>query len=373
MGRYTDSTLNTAYVSGGVAGDVIYLKMSEADSIHFRIGHQALLRVSTEPAVDVNAKVISREANGANSAMGVSLLEADDNGTKDISNVDEVLVMGSINPEGGRMPAAVSYDPVKYYNLTGIYINSLNATRTALQTKYRTNPQKLPELKRETFEYHQMEMEKAFMFSIRTENISSVNGMPERTTCGLVPAIKAYAPTNVSDFRLAGGGDTWLEGGEEWLDEMIKLIFRYRDGKSIKSKIAFCGDGALEGINRLVKKGGAQYTITKGEIGYGIEVITWTTVFGTLHLIPHPLFIFNTVDQYSMVICEPARLTFKYIQDTIYVDDQARKSSTFFSKNGGEAWIDGIKECYLTEAGLEYNDPITSGYLTSVGLDSSMP
>lgn len=375
-GRYTDTGLDTAYVSGGVAADIIYLKMAVAEAGHFRVGHQVLIRYTGDPMVDCNAKVTSVVKNGANSFIGCKLLEIDDNSSSyDISDADEVLIIGSINPEGGTMPAAIGYDPTKYENYTQIFINTLNATRTALQTKYRTNPQKYPELKRETLEYHSVEMEKAFLFGIASENISSANNMPERTTCGLVPAIKAHASTNVSDYSTSADytGDSWLKSGEAWLDAMVEKVFRYRDGKSTKTKLGLCGNGALLGIQTLIKNGNAQYTLTKRETVYGIEVVTWATVFGDIHLITHPLFIFTTTSSNSIVVCEPQRLRFRYVQDTIFVDDQARKNATFFSKNAGEAWIDGIKEGFLTEAGLEYSDPITSGYWTGVGIDNSVP
>ena len=55
-------------------------KSADAVASEFRIGHQALLRVSTNLDVDVNTKVVNVIRAGANSCLACKLLEADDNG-----------------------------------------------------------------------------------------------------------------------------------------------------------------------------------------------------------------------------------------------------------------------------------------------------
>ena len=111
-GIYTNSTLVTAYVSGGVKGDTLYVKMAEADLADFRIGHQVLLRSTTDITVDKNAKVTGRTAAGASSYLTVVLLEADNASGADLSDANRVLVVGNINSEGAGMPTSISYDPV---------------------------------------------------------------------------------------------------------------------------------------------------------------------------------------------------------------------------------------------------------------------
>ena len=78
-GVYTDAALSSAYVSGGVAGSVLYIKMVAADIIHFREGHTVLLRDASDFTTDVVAKVTTVASNGVNSYIAVKLLEADDN------------------------------------------------------------------------------------------------------------------------------------------------------------------------------------------------------------------------------------------------------------------------------------------------------
>ena len=269
---YTDAALSSAYVSGGVAGATLYVKMTEANADQFRAGHQVLLRDASDYTVDVNAKVTAVLKNGASSYIAAKLLEADDNSTThDLSNADTVLIIGSINPEGGAMPDAVSYDPFKWNNYTQIFRTALEITRTARLTKLRTGDA-YKELKREALEMHSIEMEKAFLWGIATEG-TGANGKPERTTMGLVPAINgAGTPSGeqsgtVDNFALNTDytGQSWLAGGEDWLDEQLEIMFRYGQ----REKLAFCGSGALLGINRLIKNIG-QFQFTPATKDYGM-------------------------------------------------------------------------------------------------------
>jgi hypothetical protein len=365
-GVYTDSALLTAYVSGGVVGSVIYLKMAAADITHFRVGHQVLMRDASDATNDHIGKVISRASNGAASNVGVKLLEIDDNGTStDISDCDKVMVVGSINAEGAAMPTGVSYDPDKLYNYTQIFRTPLSITRTAMKTKLRTGDA-YKEMKREALELHGIEMEKAFLFGVAYEGTGD-NGKPERTTEGIINVIRNNVPANVSDFQLDATyhGKAWLDdgGGEAFMDEFLELIFRY--GRS--EKLAICGSGALMGINAIAKAN-SHFTMTSATKAYGINVTELITPVGTIHLKTHPLFNIESTLRNSMLILEPENLRYRFIDDTtFYAEGEAKNAAP--GTNGGR--IDGKQEEFLTEAGLEMHHPYTAGYLTGIGLAHS--
>jgi hypothetical protein len=364
-GVYTDTGLSVAYVSGGIAGLILYVKMSAADNTFFRVGHQVLLRQAADLTVDVNVKVVSVVSNGSSSYIGVKLLENDANSTThDLSDADVALIIGNVNPEGGHIPDALSYDPVKWYNYTQIFRTPLEITRTAMQTHLRTGPQ-YKESKREALELHSIEMEKAFLFGVPSESTGS-NGKPERTTMGLIPAIKGgyngATGGTVANFTTdtSYAGQTWLQGGEQWLDSTLETIFRY----GLREKLCFAGSGALLGINRLIKAGGNFDYSAKTE-DYGLNVTKWVTPFGVINIMTHPLFSYETTLRNSMVIFEPKNINYRFIQDTMYKDD------TMLNK-GGWTSQDGLKEEYLTECGLEYHHPIGWGYINGVGSDSTL-
>jgi hypothetical protein len=369
-GVYTDSGLTTPYVSGGAKDATLYVKMSEADSKEFRAGHQVLLRCAADYRVDVNAKVTDVVRNGASSYLTVKLLEADDNApaivgaidAHDLSDADRVVVIGNINSEGAAMPSAITHDPVKYSNVTQIFRTPLSLTRTALQTKLRT-PDAYQRAKKEAMEMHSIEIEKAFIWGIRTEEVGD-NGKLERTTMGLVPLIKQYASANCDDYTLNAtyAGKTWLEGGEDWLDAMCEKWFQYGENE----KLVFAGSGAILGINRLIKARG-QFQFVPKTMAYGIQVWEWVTPFGTIYLKTHPLFAMEPTMRHAMLSIEPKNLRYRYVQDTMF-----KKDDTMRKGGAPSTAIDGINEEYLTECGLEYLLPVGFGYINGVGLDNTL-
>ena len=355
-GVYTNATLATALAAAGTSGQTLYVKMAEADADQLRAGHQVLLRDASDNTVDVNAKVTTVVKNGANSYASCKLLEADDNSSNNnLTNCDTLLIIGNINPEGGAIPDAVAYDPTKYYNYTQILRTPLEITRTARKTRLRT-ADAYQEAKREALELHSIEMEKAFLWGIRTEN-TGANGKPERTTLGLIPSIRTNVPANVVDYTQDSdySGQSWLTGGEEWLDAKLEVIFRYGS----MEKLAFAGSGALLGINRLAKAGG-QINMKAREVAYGIKVTEWITPFGSIYIKTHPLFSYEVTNRNSMVIFEPKLLKYKYIDDTKFIKDQEAKGT------------DGSKDEYLTECGLEYHHPSATGYFTGLNTDNAL-
>jgi len=357
---YTNASLVTEYATGGLVGEFVYAKIpTEAACKEFRIGHQVLLRTTTVLADDTNAKVIAVVLNGASSYIGCKLLQADPT-TTGLASCDRILIIGNINPEGGTMPAAVAYDPTKHYNYTQIFRTPLSITRTARKTKLRTGDQ-YREAKREALELHSVEMEKASLWSIKTETTGD-NGKPERTTDGLVPTVITNSG-NVSDFTTdADFTDTsWLSGCEEWLDIQLEQIFRYGS----QDRMAFAGSGVVLAINKLIKEYG-NYEFTSSTQDYGIQVKSWVTAFGTLHIKIHPLFSYEVTNRFAMVIFDPADLVYRYIDDTTFFADPDKQ-------NTGRNRIDGTDEEYLTEFGIEFHHYAKTGFLSGFGSDNGTP
>lgn len=364
---YTDSNLSTLYVSSAVKGATLYFKMSEDDSKQFRVGHQVVCRDASDYTVDVIGKVTAVSSNGTSSYVAVKLLEADDNSafSHDLSDCDVLLIAGNINAEGAAMPTGISYDPVKYFNYTQIFRTPLSITRTAQQTKYRTGD-KYKEMKREALELHGIEMEKAWLFGIPTEETGS-NGKPERTTAGILYMLKTYCAANVNDFSLNStySGKAWLDdgGGEDWLMAYLEQLFRYGSNE----KLAICGNAALLGLNRLAMAG-SHMQMTPTQRSYGIKVTEWITPFGTLNLLTHPLFNYEATMRNSMLILEPKNMKYRYVDDTKFFAEGTGQAAA--GTQGGR--LDGKEEEYLTEAGMEFHHPYTAMFLNGVGENSEV-
>ena len=81
----------------------------------------------------------------------------------------------------------------------------------------------------------------------------------------------------------------------------------------------------------------------------------------------HPLFSYDTTTRRAMVIFEPSDLKYRFIDDTMFVGMDSQKVSPSHER------MDGTKEEYLTECGLEFHHPIKAGFLTGFGQDNTLP
>lgn len=348
----------------GVAGGKITVKMVADSATRFVAGHQVVIRDTTN-FLDTYAKVDSVTVNGASSFIACTLL-ADEPGAADGTTglekaitTGQVIVTGTINAEGGVMPAATSQKPQKFYNYTQIFRNSLEITRTAELTALRTNPGKYQEMKMKLLEKHSMEMEMALLFGIGTETVTSGTTV-ERTTQGIINFVTNNLPGNVRNYKVdyaSKNPKTWVAEGANWIDETLELYFRY----GANSKLALCGSGALLGIQRAVKASGTMQLNPLMKI-YGMNVTEWVTPFGSIYLKTHPLMSQISSLRNSAVLLEPGNVKQRVITDTTYYDDPN-------GNNQGTRRADAKAEEFLTEMGFEYNLPHTFGIMHNIGID----
>jgi len=366
---FTDAGLTIPYVTGGLAGHTLFVRITTdavALGLRIREGHQILLRDASDWSVDVVGKITDVTRGGAVTVLAVRLLEADNNSIivppNDLSDCDSFKIIGNINPEGGEMPDAIALNPEKVYNYTQIFRTPLSITRTARKTRLRTGNQ-YQKAKSEALEMHSWEMELAYLWGIQSENIGD-NGKPERTTQGVISFIRQYSQANCDDYTLNAtySGLTWAQGGEVWLKNMLELIFRY----GADEKLCLCGSGFLLGIDALAMTGG-QINLQPGQKTYGMQIRTWLTPFGTIHMKTHPLFSYDATTRNMGVLLEPKDMTYKYIDDTKFYGETSSKTHP---EGYGQRRIDGTNEEYLTECGLEFGLPQKCAVLNGVGLPS---
>jgi len=361
---YTDPGLLAPYVTGADAGDTLHVNVSATLGNRVREGHQILLRDASDWTVDVVGKVTG-VVRGVTATLAVRLLEDDDNSTLgDLSDCDTFKIIGNMNPEGGEMPDAIALNPTKVYNYTQIFRTPLSITRTARKTRLRTGDQ-YQKMKAEALEMHSWEMELAYLWGIRTENTGD-NGKPERTTQGLINFIRTYAAANCDDFSTNAtyAGLTWAAQGEIWFKIMLELIFRY----GAEEKLCLCGSGFLLGIDALAMAGG-QINLQPAQKSYGMDIRSWITPFGTIHMKTHPLFSHDATTRNMGVILEPKELTNRFIDDTAFFGESSAKSHP---DGYGQRRIDGTNEEFLTESGLEFGLPQKCAVLNGVGIDSTL-
>jgi len=360
-GIYTDVALGNAYTTAALnTGDYLYLKLSESDAGKFRSGLMVHFVDKSDTSKAGFGKVTQVVKNGASSYLAIELKQ--DIADSGATGIDYVRIIGTVNPQGGARPQSQLTKPVKYSNKTQIFRDPLSLTRTAMQTRLRTAQQRA-EARREALELHAIRMEKSFYDGIMSETIGD-NGQPETTTRGIIPWIRSEASENVDNYQTTGkvtAGDSWIASGKEWLNTMLEIIFRYGDTE----KLAICGSGALKGINDLAEALGTVQLKTQ-QMDYGLQVTTWYHSAGTLHLMTSPLFTQEVIRRNSMMIIEPRKIKFRYLQDTIFKGDVA-----YDNEEATDTGIDGAEEEFLTEAGLEFHFPNHCGFLEGVGQDNT--
>ena len=294
-----------------------------------------IVRVTSDPSSNTSISV-------ARGAAGTSAQAFDPTTTTGAN--PNLLIVGTSFEEGADVPTGLNFDPVKLYNFTQIFRNSIEATRTAMKTRLRTGDQ-VKEAKREALQYHSIQMEKAWFFGSRSEGTQ--NGKPVRTTGGIDYWINNHASQNV---RNQDGAATDMEQLEEWLHDM------FRFGST--EKMAFAGSRALLTIQQIIRKN-ADYQLSQSQKEFGMNVTRLVSPFGTVVLKTHPLFNYspggsNNAGNYfgynsSMYVLDMGNLRYRYLEDsdTKYLPDR--------QANG----IDGMTSEYLTEAGLELHHPET--------------
>jgi len=364
-GIYTLADLSVAYTAAGPT--VVYAQITTVLGNRIREGHQILLQDASDYRMTVVGKVTGVTRGAVNTVLAINLLEADTNGAAgghDLSDCDCFKIIGNINPEGGEMPDAIALNPVKVYNYTQIFRTPLSITRTARKTCLRTGDA-YQKMKSEALEMHSWEIELAFLWGIRTENIGD-NGKPERTTMGVINFIRQYAAANCDDYSLNVdyAGQTWAASGEIWFKAILEQIFRY----GANEKLCLCGSGFLLGIDALAMTGG-QINLQPAQKTYGMDIRSWITPFGTIHMKTHPLFSYDPTTRNMGIIIEPKEMGYRYVDDTQFFGESSAKQHP---EGYGQRRLDGTWEEYLTECGLEFGLPQKCAVLNSVGLDNNL-
>lgn len=322
------ASINTAVTTIPVTSGALNLK----DGHLIRVEQSGeILLVTGDPASDTS--FTAQRAYSGSTAAAVTYNGAGVN--------PNMHVIGSAYEEGSLAPTGISRDPSKLNNYTQIFRNTLEMTRTASKTRLRTGDA-AAEAKREAYEDHQTEIEKALIFGKPLE--TTRNGKPLRTTGGIIHNIDSG---NIVDQAGVALPMNTLEG---WLER----VFRFGSSE----KICFCGNLFLLGINQAIRKN-STYNIQNGLKEYGMNVSRLICPFGELVMKTHPLFneitggttggtAYYGYNSWGLIV-DQAELVYRYMAG----DDMRYEKD--LQSNGQ----DGMKSGYITECGLEIHHPTT--------------
>ncbi len=202
-----------------------------------------------------------------------------------IANDAWLTLMGSSYAEGTAAPQAVSRNPIKYGNLTQIFKDTYELTGTADKTTFRTGNAWSNDKKRKTFD-HARGIEWAMMYGQKFETVGA-NGKPLRYMGGLRDFIPA------SRTKIWSGTTSTVM---DFLDATFPM-FDYETGGG-DERIAFCGNGYLNTLNKMVAKDSNSDINYVGPVKvFGFEMMRFRLPQGSLFLRTHPLM--NVHGQYT--------------------------------------------------------------------------
>ena len=334
----------TALNNTDVAGTVVTLTVTagakgfKEGDVFMVEGTNEILQCTEDPTADTAIKLARGAAGSTIAAMNPAT-----------AGVNPMLVcIGSAFEEGSLAPTGVQFDPYELFNQTQIFRSTIEATRTALKTRLRT-PDAYKEAKRECLEVIGIDMERAFWFG--RKHTTTKNGRPLRFTQGvrgLIPAANQLTATN---------GALDMDTLEEWMFKFFQ--------KGASEKMAFGGNRALHAINQCVRKN-TDYHIEFNVMEYGMRVTRITTPFGELVFKSHPLFTqmsggVNGGTQYygmesAMFVMDMTNIKYRYLTD----------SDLDFQKAMQVPGMDGLKEGYLAECGMELPQAETHFYCANM-------
>lgn len=252
---------------------------------------------------------------------------------------DTWLVIGSAFAEGADVGLPDEWKETHVFNLTQIFRTPFGATRTreASETYFGSTR---PRLRAESAIMHALDIERAFLFGVRSDGTSAGTLGGYRTTNGFT----SFATQNV----LAVGGAAISEPDlENWLEDVMQHT------ASGDSRVLFCSPQVISAFDQMAAE---RIRLVPSDTTYGIAVKQFLTAHGTLNLVKHRLLVAPNLYSAGALAVDPKMLT----QRTL--SGGATKLLMDRQGNGVDGWIDE----YLTETGLQLTNPEVHGTITGV-------
>jgi hypothetical protein len=241
---------------------------------------------------------------------------------------DPLLIIGNANEEGAGLSVIRAQDPIQVWNYCQIFRTPVGLTNTQDSTATYGPNDKAYQRKKAGI-MHAVDMERAFLFGEKGKDVGP-NGKPRRTTAGLTE----FLTENVFDC----GGLSPAEGDfNEWLEQ----VFRYGSGEKILLASArLCTIIDNFSLNKL--------QTVSGNKTYGVAVKEYLSTHGKLYIVKHHLFEGAVYGNHGMVLD---------MDNIAKCPLSGRDTNLLTNRQNNDE--DGVKDEYLTEAGLEVRLPKT--------------
>jgi hypothetical protein len=250
---------------------------------------------------------------------------------------DPLLITSTAQPEGDASRPARSRNQATVYNYTQIFRTPWDATETARHSEFEADDDWDYQALKHGIE-HKKSIEYALMVGAKSEE--SASGQARRTTGGF----RSFVSTNATD---AGGALTEAE-----FFTALRPCFRY----GAKEKWGFASQLAVDVLNTFPR---GKLEVQQGEKTFGLRVFQYISPHGTLNLVTHYLLEGDTLGGQIWVMDSDV-VKYRYL-----VNKRGSRDTTL-NKEIQANDVDGRKDEYLTECGLEFGLEKRHGYIYGI-------
>lgn len=237
------------------------------------------------------------------------------------AGTSSLQLIGSAFEEGAERPTGHSVNPHPRTNLTQIFHTTWDITRTAQRTQYRFGDRTAKNRSHAAM-VHAHEIEWSMIWGKRHTGI--IDGKPFRMMDGITEQIT----TNI--FMSPAGGLT-----RRAMEDYIERLYSVNVKGLPNERITYCGNVGIRAINEIARRYG-EYQLVKNEKEFGIKVMSYTTPFGDLTLIPHPM-MNNSPDRWAKELYSfhPGTMEVGYIDRTFEKSDTQGSASDLRDATAG--------------------------------------
>jgi hypothetical protein len=254
---------------------------------------------------------------------------------------DELMKVGTAQPENDTSKPARSDVPTKITNNTQIFRTPFEASETLRASGFQLSPNEWDRQQKNHGIEHAIDIESAGLFGKRST--TNPGSTADRTTAGIL----AHITTNQTD----AGGDL---SEAEW-NAFLATAFTGATGGSDR-KLFLASSTVVGALNKFPA---SKQQTKNDETTYGMNVTTYNSPFGSIKLIYHRLLRGTKYGGYGIVI-DLDNVSYRYLAN----DQQSRDTKLLPNRQPNDQ--DGRKDEFLSECGFQVKLQEAHAVLTGV-------
>jgi hypothetical protein len=366
---YTNAALSSAYASGGVSGDPLFLKVTTATADNIR-PQDTLLAYATATGGMVRADVLSVDVfDGTYSKVAIQLTEAD-TGNNLAQSALTFTLTGDSQPEKHALPDGKYEEAFWRYNYTQIYTEAAEWTKREMNTTERLAGNVRERAIQQMHKRFNIKREYSRFFGAR--DLKTGSGGKRTFTGGLLWWLQQEYPANIINFVTDTTFNENLSapfrtGGYQFIRNVSVQIAQLLGDNYGTPAHVYCGDLALEAIQSSIKANTDQNVpqVTTGK--FGMRVMDLMNLPQQWKLIMHPLFAINPMLRRTMIVTQPT-----LSRGVTMKGGGLEMIPAAYGKNeNGHNYRSYYKTGLVVDEGFEMDNISTFAMITGVGLDST--